>query len=183
MRKKITSALTGVVMALLVLALALTLFLNVSTLWSVNEIKEGRHVASGYFSAIIGSGSMEPAYSVNDLLILKGGATYEAQDVITYVSSRGGLITHRIAEVTDKGYRTQGDANNIPDGEISGQRALGKVIFALPGVGGVIDGLLSPAGVTLFACVCLLLWVINRMRRDQNDRDKEDAVPVDNPES
>ena len=87
---------------------------------------------------------------------------------ITYVSPQGGLITHRVKEVLDYGYIAQGDANNIPDEEVSGQRVLGRMIFVIPRVGGVIDGILSPAGITLLVCICLLLKLIQRIRRDQN---------------
>ena len=171
--KKIMSALTKILITALIAVLLLILFLNVATLWSVERIKDGGWITSGYFSAVVGSGSMRPALSVNDVLIVKANASYQAGDIITYVSSRGGLITHRVNEVTDNGYIAQGDANNVPDEEILGQRVLGKVVFSIPRGGAIIDGILSPAGIILLASIFILLWLIGRIRNDQNEDDEE----------
>ena len=175
MKKKILLVFAKLPLIAVCAVLLSALFLNLSTLWSVGRIQRGGLVTSGYFCAIIGSGSMEPTVFVNDMLLVKGDASYRAEDIITYVSPRGNLITHRVTEVLDYGYIAQGDANNIPDEEISGQRVLGKVVFVLPRAGAVIYGLLSPAGIILSGCVCLLLWLIQRMRRDQNE-DKRDGA-------
>ena len=154
----------------------LALLLNIVTVLSVNEIARGGSVKSGYFCAIIGSGSMEPFISKNDLLFIEGASTYQVEDVITYVSPRGGMITHRIKELSSMGYVTQGDANNISDGEIRGERVLGRVVFGIPGVGGVINGILSPVGIIQLASVLLLVYLIFRVgretRENQQGRDK-----------
>jgi len=168
MKKKVFFVITRLPIIALGTVLLLALFLNISTLWSFDKIQRGGLVTSGYFCAIIGSGSMEPTVSVNDLLLIKSETSYQTEDIITYVSPQGGLITHRVKEVLDYGYIAQGDANNIPDEEVSGQRVLGRMIFVIPRVGGVIDGILSPAGITLLVCICLLLKLIQRIRRDQN---------------
>ena len=163
----------------LVAALFLVLFLNISTLWSVGEIKRGEFITSGYFCAIIGSGSMEPTVAVNDLLLVKGDVSYQVEDIITYVSPHGSLVTHRIKELTDNGYITQGDANNIPDEEIPKQRVLGKVVFVLPGFGGIIDAIISPVGAVLLACIFLLIVLIQRLRNNQiEDEDEEDKQKI-----
>ena len=167
MKKKLISISIKVSTTVLIMALLTALLLNISTLWSVGAIKRGESLSSGYFSTIIISGSMEPTVMVNDLLLVKCDASYQTEDIITYVSPQGSLVTHRIKEVSDQGYVTQGDANNIPDVEISRKRVLGKVVFILPGVGGIIGGILSPAGVILLGCICLLLWLLQRIRRDQ----------------
>ena len=181
MEKKLISIITKIFITALTVTLLLTLFLNVSTLWSTGEIKGGKAVKSGYFCAIIDSGSMMPAISVNDLLLVKGGDAYQAGDIITYVSPRGTLVTHRVREVSYKGYIAQGDANNIPDEEISAQRVLGKVVFVIPGAGGIIDGIFSPAGAGLLVGIVLLVWLIRRIRGDQNEDepDKEKNICED----
>ena len=169
MKKKILSTIAKLPLIALGTALFAMLLLNLFTLWSVDEIRKGRFAASGYFCAIVGSGSMEPAVFVNDLLLVKGESAYQVQDVITYVSSRGGLVTHRVKEVLENGYITQGDANNIPDEAISAQQVLGRVIFTVPGVGAVMEGILSPAGIGLLGSICLLLYLIQRVRRKNDD--------------
>ena len=171
--KKIMSVFLKILTTALIVVLLLILYLNIATLWSVERIKDGGWITSGYFSAVIGSGSMSPALSVNDVLIVKADVSYQIEDIITYVSSKGGLITHRVKEVTDNGYIAQGDANNVPDEEIPGQRVLGKVVFSIPRAGAIIDGILSPAGIILLASIFILLWLIQRIRNDENEDDEE----------
>ena len=175
MKKKILSSVASLPLIALVIVLLVALFLNLSTLWSVGEIKRGEYVTSGYSCAIISSGSMAPSMLVNDLLIVRSEDSYKAEDIITYVSPQGGLITHRVKEVLDYGYVTQGDANNVPDEEILTQRVLGKVVFILPRAGAVIDGILSPIGICLLGCICLLLWLIRKVRGEQNELEQDKA--------
>ena len=115
MKKKIFSAFAKLPLIALSTVLLSALFLNLSTLRSVSKIQSGALITSGYSSAIVGSGSMEPAVFVNDFLLIKSETLYQTEDIITYVSPKGGLITHRVKEVLDYGYIAQGDANNIPD--------------------------------------------------------------------
>ena len=172
MKKKVIAIFKKIFITALAVSLFLVLFLNVSTLRSTNEIKSGKSVTRGYYCVIIGSGSMSPTVLVNDLLFIKGGGPYNAGDIITYVSSSGSLVTHRIIEVTGAGYIgyiTQGDANNIPDEEISGQQILGRLVNVVPGVGGLIDAIISPTGIILLASICVSLWLLRRTRGDQNE--------------
>jgi len=165
MRKKILLTIIRIFSVVLAVVLLLVLCLNISTLWAVGRIKQGRHVTSGYFCAIISSGSMEPTVSVNDLLLVRGEESYQPGDVITYISPRGNMVTHRVFELTEDGYITQGDANNVPDGTISKQRVLGRVVYIAPGVGAITEGLSTPMGIAFIVCICLLIWLINRVRR------------------
>ena len=169
MKKVITSAVSRLLLTTLTSILLLALCLNLSTLWSVRAIRRGEVVTSGYFSAIIGSGSMEPTVAVNDLLLVQGCATYLVDDVITYLSPRGSLVTHRIKELTEHGYITKGDANNIADDEIFRQSVLGRAIFVLPAVGGVIDGVLSPGGIGFLCGLCASAWLMQRIGRTQDE--------------
>lgn len=69
----------------------------------------------GFRAVVVSSGSMAPALRTADIVVtgpprrpLPTGA------VINYRSGDRSII-HRIVEVTDEGYRTQGDANPAPD--------------------------------------------------------------------
>ncbi|MTD41524.1 signal peptidase I [Erwinia sp. CPCC 100877] len=88
----------------------------------------------GYGNAIVISGSMEPAISVNDLVITKKQATYEKRDIILFHSNHS-LVTHRIIEVQKNRYLTQGDANNSTDGWVATKGVEGKVVGVIPKVG------------------------------------------------
>ena len=164
--------------------LLLALYLNLSTLWAVGEIKRGRSVEFGYFSAVIGSGSMEPDLSVNDLLLVKGGGVVKVDDIITYVSPQGSLITHRVIEVFEDSYFAQGDANNVPDEKISGQRVLGKVIYIFHGAGSIVEKISSPVGVIFLMGMTVLVWLIQRIWRRENEENQgsKKKISDDKPE-
>ena len=178
MKKQFVSVLINFFKILLAAVLLLTLFLNVFTLWAIGEIKRGKAVNFGYFCAIVGSRSMEPTISKNDLLLIQNDHSYYAEDIVTYVSPQGSLVTHRVKEVSNQGYITKGDANNVPDEEISGHnRVLGRVVFVLPGVGGIVDGMTSPIEVALFAGIVLLVNLIKRVRSGQKQQAQEKEKP------
>jgi signal peptidase len=71
--------------------------------------------------AFVETGSMQPTLDAGDGFIAVpnslAGAP-EAGDVIVFRAEElqgGGLVTHRVVEVTDQGYITKGDANNALD--------------------------------------------------------------------
>ena len=184
MKKKYVINLKKCAAGILTAILAAVLFLNVSTLLSVHSIKSGAFIKSGYFCAIVSSGSMEPTISVNDLLVIAASDFYQAEDIVTYVSPRGSLVTHRVVEAFDRSYLTKGDANNVPDDKVAAQKILGQVVAIIPGVGGLVNGLLSPAGIILLICVFVLVWSIRRIWRGRNEtkQDPENEIFGHQPE-
>ena len=166
MVKKVYSVFSRILIMVLITLLLMALFFNISTLLSINRIRYGNIVTSGYACVIVSSGSMEPAIFVNDLLIIRGFDSYKEDDIVTYVSERGSLTTHRIKKISDNGYITKGDANNIPDDEISEQRLLGKVVVVLPAVGWILRWIISPLSIIFLICISLLIWLIKKIRKD-----------------
>ena len=164
MEKQIVSILIKLFQISLAVVLSLALVLNIVTLWAINEIERSETVNFGYFGAIVGSGSMEPTISMNDLVLIENDQSYRIEDIVTYVLPQGSLVTHRVKEVLSQGYITQGDANNVPDKEVvSHSRVLGKVVFILPGVGVIRDVISSPKGIILVVGALLLIYLINRV--------------------
>ena len=163
MKKTLISVVLKIFTAVLLLILIMMLFLNISTRMSVKKINQGGFVKSGYASVVIASGSMEPVLAIDDLLIIKGADLYKPGDIVTYISDKGYLITHRIKEVSENGYITQGEANNVPDNEVPAQRILGKNIFVLTGAGMITSWIFSPVNIIFLACIILLLWVLARI--------------------
>ena len=145
------------------------IILNVTTLFSINRIEQGDLVESGQYLVMVKSGSMEPGISVNDLLLVKAKSSYSEGDVITFSTSEGALLTHRIIETTDTGYITQGDANNVADSEISRQKVLGEVVLVVAGVGNIINGALSPLGIFLLLGIGVVLWLGRRVVGDWHE--------------
>ena len=173
MKNKALFSLTGFCVSVLVAVLVIVLSLNIFTMFSVNAIKNGKSVSFGYYTAIIGSGSMKPALLVNDFLFIKSAPAYDAGDIVTFVSPRNSLITHRIKSLSAQGYVTQGDANNIPDEAIAGQRILGKVVLVLPGMGELIHDILSPINIIFYASLFLFAYQFRRIRGSGNERENE----------
>lgn len=98
----------------------------------------------GYRFFYIVTGSMTPTIQVGETIIVKRQAVYAEGDVIAYIAGTssavsGQPITHRIVEVlyaedgTIRAYVTQGDANTVPDGEISPDAVYGKMVWQSKG--------------------------------------------------
>lgn len=119
----------------------------------------------GYRVFNIVSGSMEPAYSVGDLIYVKevDPATIVPGDVITFVLNEDLVVaTHRVVRVDAEKHRfyTKGDANEIEDGApVHFNNVIGIPQFAIPGLGYVSDFVQHPPGsyITIAAVAVLLI--------------------------
>ena len=84
-----------------------------------------------------------------------------AGDVITFprpsgadgAAEGGGMVTHRIVSIDEGGIVTQGDAEAAPDPWVlqPGRSALPRVVFTVPWLGFVYQGLAAPAAWLLLA--------------------------------
>lgn len=134
------------------------------------------------------SGSMEPVYHVGSLLYVRDAdpMAFAVGDPVTYRSSGGAVVTHRIYEVVEENgvrtYRTKGDANDIPDGpRLTPDRIIGRPVFSVPLLGYVSYYVLSPPGLYIalagFAFILLLNilidWLIPQ-REPPPDADRAD---------
>jgi signal peptidase len=114
----------------------------------------GQPVLLGYVT----TGSMAPALEPGEgfVAIPAGvGGEIEEGDVITFRAERlngGGLTTHRVVDVTERGYVTRGDANPFTDqdgGEPPVKRSQvvavawqpGGSVLAIPGIGTAVTGI------------------------------------------
>lgn len=126
----------------------------------------------GYSFAVIASGSMEPALMVDDLIINHAQSDYEKNDIITFHSGSS-LTTHRIIEITDQGFVTKGDANDTVDLDVVPTNVVvGRVVWTIPHIGGVLAFLKSPFGMAILVfiglCIIELPFFFQR-RRDLAD--------------
>lgn len=109
----------------------------------------------GYSVALVVSGSMDPEFKVNDLIVNHKEESYKIGDVITFQKGKN-LVTHRIVNITEEGFVTRGDANNSDDKKaVSENEIIGKVVATIPKIGLVIGYLKTPAGMC-----CVVLWSI-----------------------
>ena len=117
---------------------------------------------------VVISGSMEPTYHVGSMVYVREVDATELVegDVITFTLPGGAIATHRIIEViedekdpTMRCFRTKGDANDDPDGNLVLPREIiGRVSFSIPLLGYVAAYVQQPPGryVALGACMVLL---------------------------
>ncbi len=112
------------------------------------------------------SGSMEPALSTGDLVLVHSipASEYRIGDVITYMdpSNPKQTITHRIAEIKDGQQRvfvTKGDANHSADRAFNEAMVVGKQEVAVPVVGRAVDFLFTIPGL-LIVIWLPALWLI-----------------------
>jgi signal peptidase len=141
------------------------------------------------------SGSMEPAFSPGDLIVVSGVNETNAKDlkvgdVITFMPNPGDstLVTHRIigkGAAADGGvkFTTQGDANGAADDPVLAQQVRGKYLFHIPYLGYVSDWGSRHAAwaVTGFALILIAwgLWAFifpSRRRDDDDDDEPEDKA-------
>ena len=119
----------------------------------------------GYRVFNIVSGSMEPTYSVGDLIYVKevDPAAIAPGDVITFVLNEDLVVaTHRVVRVDAEKQRfyTKGDANETEDGApVHFKNVIGIPQFTVPGLGYVSDFIQHPPGsyITIAAVAVLLI--------------------------
>ncbi|MFC7165995.1 signal peptidase I [Halospeciosus flavus] len=147
-------------------------------------------------SYVVLSGSMEPAISVGDVVLVSevtDPAALAVGDVITF--SRGGdvPITHRITDIvqTENGlvFETKGDANEDADpGTVASSQVIGLVVFTIPFIGYVVEFVGTTTGflilvVAPFALLAVLElrdWVATRRDGgDDHDHDQPGNGAVD----
>ena len=114
------------------------------------------------------SGSMEPAYSVGDLIytVPTDKEDIEVGDVISYLLNEDGTVaTHRVVEIDEDNtyFYTKGDANNTADGSpVHYNNVIGVVRFGIPLFGYVAVYMSTTQGkiVTIAAIVVAMVLVV-----------------------
>lgn len=122
-------------------------------------------------SYVVLSGSMEPAIEVGDVVIVDevDPATIEEGDVITYVrAGEETPTTHRVIGVEEGdgelAFQTMGDANEDPDASpVPAEQVNGKVIFAIPYIGYVVEFANTPYGFAALVAVPFALLVVTEL--------------------
>ena len=121
----------------------------------------------GYRVFTVISGSMEPTYSVGDLIYVKEVKPSEIKvgDPVTFVLNEDLTVaTHRVTEIDPENQllRTKGDANNTPDAApVHFNNVIGVPSFSIPWLGYVSDFIQNPPGmyITIGAGVILVIAV------------------------
>ena len=134
------------------------------------------------------SGSMEPTYSVGDLLYVKkvNPLTIQVGDPITFVMNEDLVVaTHRVVRVdaANQRFYTKGDANEIMDQDpVHYNNVVGVPKFALPKLGYVSDFVQNPPGTYIAIGICVFLMIIVFLPDMLNKKKPEKAEQADDAE-
>jgi signal peptidase len=152
--------------------------------------------AIGFETFVVMSGSMEPALGVGDLAVV-GPVKPEQlslRDIISYrtPAQPNVIVTHRLVGVgvNEAGalmFATKGDANDSVDQvEVNSQAVLGRVFYAVPKIGYLVDFAKRPIGkATLLGLPALLLVGDSLLKRRAVGRQAAPApttTPVPTPD-
>lgn len=149
----------------------------------------------GYQCYNVISPSMEPEYSVGDLLYVKevDPNTIKVDDVITFVINEDLAVgTHRVVRVDAENQRfyTKGDANKIEDqNPVHFNNVIGVPSFSIPKLGYVSDFVQNSPGmyITIGVGIVLILLVflpdMIGKKNGEEEPKKETVQTMPNPEA
>jgi signal peptidase I len=103
--------------------------------------------------------SMQPAIQPGSLVIVKSQTSYDTGEIVAYVDSGGINIVHRIIQVTEEGYVTQGDNNPGPDVPIVYEDIKGKAALVVPYMAYVGLFMQTPIGIAMMAIIILVMAI------------------------
>lgn len=141
----------------------------------------------GHQSFVVLSGSMEPAISTGDIVVVEKIAPTEARigDVVSFRSPDvpGKIITHRVVDVRaardELRFLTKGDANNATEQwSIARTGTIGRAQYRVPKLGYVTNRVGSAYGRLAFIVVPALLLAVIELRRIWS---REETETVDAP--
>lgn len=129
----------------------------------------------GFGASVVLTGSMEPALSAGDMIIVVPQESYVLDDVIVFQTGRSAVV-HRIIAINGDQFITRGDANNTADDPISFSNIKGKVILVIPFVGHFINLIKTPIGTIIL--LGLAVWLLEGSFKKDKKRDEEELDTI-----
>lgn len=157
-----------IISRLFLVLLAILLISNLYTIIMRHGFGQKQPEIFGFSTAVVISGSMEPAIHVDDLVLIHRQDSYQIRDIVMYEGEHS-MVTHRIVGIEDGVYITQGDSNNAPDPPIPKERVAGKVIHTVHGAGKIIGFFQSPLGM----CILMMAAVVILLLPEAGKKEKE----------
>ena len=140
----------------------------------------------GYQVFNVISGSMEPTYSVGDLIYVKDVNPYEIEvgTPITFVLNENLVVaTHRVVEVDEENqhFYTKGDANDTADASpVHFNNVIGVPQFSIPLLGYVSNFIQNPPGMYITVAVGFILILIVFLPDFFGKKKEEDELVEEN---
>ena len=123
----------------------------------------------GYSFYYVLTQSMEPEIMSGEMILGKTVNPEDLQvgDVITYIGETGSfkdkIITHKIIEINDDIFVTQGVANDIPDPAIYSSQILSRYVATIPVAGKLFSVINSKFGFIFLIVTPLSLLIVNEI--------------------
>lgn len=123
----------------------------------------------GYNFYYVLTQSMEPEISAGEIII---GQKVEPEslrvgDIVTYKGESGSvknkIITHKIIDINDGMFTTQGVANDIPDPPIYSTQIISKYVASVPLAGKIFTVINTEYGFIFLIVTPLVLLIINEI--------------------
>lgn len=129
----------------------------------------------GWGISVVLSGSMEPALSVNDLVIIAEQSQYNEGDIVVYQDSSS-LVIHRIISIDENKVITQGDANNTADKPIDISLVKGKAVANFSFAGALVRFLKTPVGFILVIIAAIVLFELPYLRERKRANEEQEKI-------
>ena len=163
----------------IVLALAAIVFGVRMYAWNAESLVGNRMpMPFGYGMAVVLSGSMEPALSVNDLIVAKETEEYAVGDMVVFQDGDS-VVVHRVVTLDEETVQTKGDANNVADAPIGREMVKGKVIAYIPAAGHVVNFLRTPVGIFVVLAAAVVLMELSYRKEKQKDDDELERIKAE----
>ncbi len=122
------------------------------------------------------SGSMEPKIETGSLCFINKKVKYEdikENDIIAFKLSDKSLVTHRVVEITDEGFVTKGDANDVNDGaKVTRNNYVGKTVMNFAKVGYFISLFQSRNGQIITITIVIIMFVVAFLFGEKDNKKK-----------
>ena len=101
--------------------------------------------------------SMLQKIEPGSLLIVKSQDSYDNGEIVAFVNSGGINVVHRVIEVTEDGYVTQGDNNSFKDAPIVYEDIKGKSALVVPYLAYMGLFMQTPIGLAMMAIMIIVM--------------------------
>lgn len=145
-----------------IIILPITIF-NIALLVKSYTIPDKTPDLFGFKTYVIVSGSMTPKLNIGDVIIVKyvEKDKLSAGDIISF-RINDSIITHRIVDVVDGEFQTQGDYNNTPDTElVKYENIEGKYVLSIPYLGKIVFLLQNKILIIVIVILLYLMYMHN----------------------
>jgi len=127
------------------------------------------HFMPGWGLYFVRSGSMVPTLNPGDLVITRPVGEIRPNTIVTF-EQNDAMVTHRVIELVEDGFRTKGDANEDADPDLlTAGRVQGTYLFKIPRLGYINSFVSDRRGwfiVIIIPTIILVLFIVKDILKE-----------------